>query len=355
MYANAKAIFLLGFLLATSGCKAALGVSITARLGRHCESGSTQRSQLEFGSGAPRKLNVIFVVDTSGSMSDEAGRLSQSLPKFLSDLQAELGDSAKVIVQGVERAAPLSVPSGVYQHSYAVGSRDKIARIAEGLGLSGGVQISAAQRFSGPDTIHHYVVITDDIEQIGQCDPTKMLHPMPGAFTPEEDAEWLAYQSCLVSHFKANVIQPLHSRGEAVRLSALYSHSVGGADKDYAWRAALSGKGYPYEGLASTFGGRVYDLDQPDWTQILGDLKNLLVEDARGLAIEACRDSQIELVSATLEQGGVSKSVAIHDQVTLSRASGESSPRISVNRTAIEALGFDPGAPFNLAVVTRVK
>ncbi len=352
MIARIKKIFSAGVLLAAAGCHQPIEITI-ASLGPSCESGSTQTVQLDFRTERLRNLNAVFVVDTSASMTAEAAGLSAGLSQFLSELQAELGSAAKVIVHGKSSSGvTLNVPQGVYQHADYVGSHNKLAKIESGLGLISGVKIPDSARFSGPGTLNRYILVTDDIEHYANC---SLPSVRTGEFTEAEQADWSAYQSCLIHQQGARVAQALEARGEAFRLSAVHSHSTVNAGGELAKRAALSGRGYPYQGLASAFGGRTYDLDQPNWTQILADLKNQLVREARGVEIEACSQSQLELVSASIQQGSFSKNAIVNQHVVLSQASAESSHQISVSPSAFADLGIDPNQPFRVVVTTRVK
>ncbi len=259
------------------------------------------------GMGAVSKSNIIFVVDTSGSMLDELQKLQVSLPGFIRQLDEQLGANHKVVMHA--QVSGWSLP-GVYVHGRPVGSTDKMAKIELALGASPASSavnmIPKSALFTEPGTVFHYVVVTDDIEEFGNCTPSA---GQVEAMAPYSAASVSNYESCLINRYRAGVGSYLESRGFSHRLHAI--HFKGGSTPTLgcaignAAGTDLAETGAPYVSLSMAFGGVSHDLCQDNWSELMTRLVGQVSSAAQGQAakLEACSGHGVAVQRVVIRQG----------------------------------------------------
>ena len=262
------------------------------------------------GTGGVAKSNIIFVVDTSGSMNDEMIKLQVNLPAFINQLNAQLDSNHKVVLHA--SVSGWSLP-GVYLHNKAVGSVNKLAKIEEALGIvattaSNVMPVSALFREAG--TIFHYVVVTDDVEVYGGCSPTASGVSAVGPYSASSVAN---YEACLIGRYGTNVGGFMASHGFSHRFHAIhFKNSVTapvGCAVGTAAQTSLSETGAPYISMAQAFGGGSHDLCQENWNQLLTSLVDQISSAAQSQRVQltACSSSNVLVQRVVIKQGSYSR------------------------------------------------
>ena len=315
-----------------------------------CIAGKTQSESIFFaassGMGSSYAQNIIFVLDTSGSMYSEMKYLEKSLPQFLTTLQSKLPAELSRVV--LFSNAPFTIPSGVYHHYFSVGSTNKISSIKESLSVGNKKQIPDSVLIQTPGAVNHYVIITDDIEGGGRLG---MACSYSTASSVKE------YTDCQTGEFQKGVVDVLAQQSISARLHAIHWNKTPsdpaialtcGAGSSYAKILGAS----PYTELTEAFGGGSYDLCAPDWDMLLKSLAESIAQSAKPGALTGCEKSRLKVTSAQVVQNGVSKEAL--SGVVLTQASGTQGALVSLKPGYLESLGLNSSQAYRVVVTTKV-
>ena len=306
----------------------------------------------EFGApiaGAVAKSNIIFVVDTSGSMGDELIKLQVSLPQFINQLTSRLDSNHKIVLHA--QASGWALP-GVYVHDRYVGSTDKMSKIEQALGASATSSsrnmIPRSALFTDPGSIFHYVIVTDDVEEYGSCQPVWMGVQ---SMAPYSASSVSGYESCLVDRYQAGVGAYMSARGFSHRLHAIHfkgGSSVPGASVPLgcavgtAAGTSLSETGAPYVSLSRAFGGGSHDLCQDSWSELMEGLVDEISSAAQSHKVElsACPGKSVSIQRVVIRQGGYSRVLQMNDAgaLLLHQAASGSPASVQIQNAFLQQL-----------------
>lgn len=327
--------------------------------GPTCSAGRTYSLQADMrapGTAAVVKSNIIFVVDTSGSMGPELLKLQTSLPGFINQLNQQLSSNHKVVLHASVSGWSLQ---GVYVHNRAVGSTDKLHKIEMGLKGNINSKIPDSQLFFDSGTIFHYVVVTDDLEQYDACGPLASQVP---AGAPYSAASVAHYEACLINRYQSGVGAFLEARGLSHRLHAIHFKNAASASNQCAIGSAagtqLSETGAPYVSLTQAFGGGSHDLCQDNWNGLLSGLVDQIASDAQGeaLQLQECAEGGVAIQRVVVKQGDFSRVLEMSDAGALLFQQGSSGAPASIRlqsaylRQLIMTNQLDGSKPYSLQV-----
>ncbi|MBN1652570.1 MAG: VWA domain-containing protein [Deltaproteobacteria bacterium] len=233
------------------------------------------------------EVDIIWVVDTSGSMIDETERIQRNMDTFVAEISASGVDTRVVLIAQLDIVPPNSnlAQSGNYIYvNDQIDSHNSLDRIVE-----------TFSRYSSfiRETAHvHFIIVSDDesrylslqtpeerasqfqsdIEAI--LDPDFSVHAIAsesvGGFpcVPESDEPEFV-KCCQDSALTFWIIPAVGCEGYTDRM-LLECPFLGGA----------FAPGLTYYALAANTGGVAMSICQQDWTEVFGSLRDAVIESA---------------------------------------------------------------------------
>jgi len=326
-----------------------------------------------------QNTNVVFMIDTSGSMKEEALRLRANLEGFVSRVKSEALSQQRIrfAVVGTEgsifdRNSPLlpapyranALVDDVYWHYNLVFSRDKFLATLGVLGASSyqpagaifptiidkskyrtiaDLDVSSTSACRGTnlydcDALNHVVIVTDDGETLSGCTPG-MLRSNP---------------SCIEDTFDSTLKTHLAKTGSSYRLHAIHYTST--SVPTATCTPGTAGDIWtPYTSLATATGGLSLDLCQDDWNPLFDQLKERIVGSSRPTAFAQCGKSNREIISVSLKlKDGQVIPLAIKD-VIYAAPSGNAAATLYLPGSVLEAKGVAFSQVAGLVVESKLK
>ncbi len=205
---------------------------------------------------APGKggVDVIMVLDTSGSMLHATAQVVNNLSTFIQDFEGSKADLRVVMITGSDPAANTPVASDKNRYLFIKSGVDSSALFTVAL-----AQFPKYKDFLRPNAATQFVMITDDEDAID-----------PGVFRTQMEQ--------LLGHgFTQHAIASEDFMGTACYSEAIGCPILPGVPPIPAvCGAAAIGKRY-YK-LANDTGGKTMSICKADWTPVFADLKNAVID-----------------------------------------------------------------------------
>jgi hypothetical protein len=321
-----------------------------------------------------QNTNVVFMVDTSGSMKEEAVQLRTNLEGFVTRVKREALSQQRIrfAVVGTEGNIfnsktpllpapykPNALVDDVYWHHDLVFSADKFLATMGVFGLTAytpvgttkpvsinktkyatipGLNIAANSACKGTnlfdcDALNHIVFVTDDGESLAGC----------AANTP----------NCIPDTFDNEMKAHLAKTDSSYRLHAINFTKT--SVKSSTCAAGVEGVWKDYESLAAESGGLSLDLCQNDWSPLFDQLKERIVSTTRPAAFGQCAKSDREIVSVALKlKDGLTITLTLKD-VTYAAPAGTAAATIYLPGSFLDSKGIAIDQVAGLVVQSKLK
>lgn len=215
--------------------------------------------QTKIGGSSSKAIDMVWVIDNSGSMDTEAGHVRSNFSRFIESLNANADIRVALISKAGSSGTAVSLPvsgSRYLQINYGIGSTDGLALTASALcPTSGagpacsGLPVSALRgnlrNFLRADSHKIFVFVTDDN-----------------------------------SFFSADSFQSVFRETYPNDLAVIF----GFVGKSVAESPCIARPGTVYVDLAQRSGGSVFNICDSDWTNTFDQLATNVINVANGLA-----------------------------------------------------------------------
>lgn len=203
-------------------------------------------------------VDIVWVIDNSGSMDDEADKISSNVGAFADTIEAAGIDFQVIFLTDADEIG-LGIPIGdrFKYVEIGVGSHNALMQAVD--------QFPAYRSLLRPGAIVHFVVVTDDETDVpGGLDGAGSL--------ADSDAERAA-----TAQWFADQMTAPERLGRAFTLHSI----VGEVDGDCAASSnSVANVGQTYIDLANQNGGRIFDICTDDWTPLFNTLAEAVLSSA---------------------------------------------------------------------------
>ncbi|HUP56391.1 MAG TPA: vWA domain-containing protein [Bdellovibrionota bacterium] len=321
------------------------------------DSGSeTEVVPLVANGGSARASNVVFVLDTSGSMANEIAQVRSNMEQFVNSVKSTLpAASTRFAVIGERQNSTDVLPAppyvkngsynGVFWHFYEIGSTDKMQKLMRSYGMtefqSGGttrslnssfpaipgVNFAAACSTAGSlfncDALNHVVVVTDDIERLPNV--------------TGQDATRTAFMTSFGAHLSKN--------RNTFKLHAIHAKQ--------ASTCSVAAYGKIYEDIAAATGSLSVDVCTTNWTPVFNALKNNIVASSGAVHFGKCASPTRSVSSVRVRWSGGEVALAASDYIYTNPAELGTRPSIYVSPQTLQSKGVPiDGTPLSLVIET---
>ena len=209
------------------------------------------------------KVDIIWVIDSSGSMWDEAQRVATNINAFATDIGSASIDYRVVILTTVDlvtAGTPLATSGNYLFVAANVDSQNSLAILRDLYG-----QYSS---FLRPDAVTHFVILTDD-----ESDFNLLLTPAERANAFRNEMQGLLGKS-----FYAHAIASEDAGGGAACMpsdpaACPFGMTIPGM-------CGASAPGFTYYELAKLTSALTVSVCIADWSEVFGPLKEAVIESA---------------------------------------------------------------------------
>ena len=328
----------------------------TCAVGKTFEESLAMSADASSGASSVKTSNIIIMLDTSPSMEEELALLAKALPEFIARLSGSLDASRHRVV--LHSDARVALPASVYQHIDKVDSYNKILKIEEGLGIRSGKRILDSKLLWGAGTKFHYLLITDEPEDTWpdnswDCSPGSrvILGGALSAYYPLRSLDsWMNYEKCLIDRHERNVGEFFKWRGFDHRLHAIHSKTPGSS----MWPMLEQG-GHPYVELTKAFGGKSFDITNPDWSGVLREFADAVVkETVQAGELKNCSLSSLKIQTASILQGEKIAALDVMNDLVFTQAADSRGASVQLNSGVLSSKGFDSSKSYTISLKTEV-
>jgi hypothetical protein len=222
-------------------------------------------------------IDMVWVVDSSRSMTDEQARIRSTINQFVSDIAARSFDVRLVMITA-QNIVPPPLGSDASRYlfvEYAVGSHAPLQALLDTL--------PRYQDFLRPAAALHFVVVTDDDSSLSA-----------EAFLREMRAH-------LARSFIVHAVASPNVDGAPCRNTTATCTAAAGPKSALCGAAAI---GTQYYALAEELGGEEISICVDDWSQVFGPLLDAVGPTAIPCIIDLPDGAPLD-VQVTLRQPGV--------------------------------------------------
>lgn len=298
----------------------------------------TQILPLSVSTQSSTNVNVVFVIDTSGSMDNEIAQVRANVAQFVTDVKGTLNpNTTKFAVIGTSNSGDVLpapyVKNGtynqVYWHHQAIGSKDKLRKLMRAYGmttfLSGGVSrilgttvptfpefdalgaCDATSTLFNCNSLNHIVIVTDDIEALPN--------------TTGQDNTRDAFMGSFGDHLKIN--------RNAFKMHGIHAKATSSC--------SVAAYGKIYEDMATATGALSHDVCTANWTILFNSLKDQIFASAKAMEFGQCLAPNRTIGSVKVKWGTQVVTLGTSDYVFTAAADAFSLPTIYVPSASLTA------------------
>lgn len=199
-------------------------------------------------------VDVVWVVDSSRSMMDERARITDTINRFVEDIQSQVSDVHVVMITDVNIVpAPLGTDPDRYRFvPRYVDSQEPLQALLE--------HLPEYRDFLRPNAQSHLIVVSDDDSALSAAE-----------FLPEMDRE--------LGPFTFHAVASPDIDGQACRDAVPNEQCLSFGDM-YPALCGGAAPGIQYYELAAVTGGERISICDDDWAMVFGLLSNAVLEPA---------------------------------------------------------------------------